>query len=735
MASSRSVTFRDARVGAATTAAAMLVAQQVIGKALRDTLFIATFGVELLPYAMLTSAVVTGVLVAVMARVVVRRTPRSLAMATMLASAALLTASWVTASIAPAAAAALTYLHTGALTAASASVLWTHVSESFDPYAARGAVPRIMGGATLGGVLGGLVTWRVAALVEPRHLLLLAAALNLAAVLALRQLRAPERRRHAAPERLPWSAFARELPFLRAIAALVSIAAVSQAVLDYLLSAAAVDALGRGAQLLSFFALFQTGVGVLSFLVQISASRGALERFGVGRVLAVPPLAVVAGTLLTIVAPPLGAAVVLRGADGALGASLQRSAYEVLFAPLDAAKRRACKPVLDVAVDRAGTLLGGGLVAAVIAIGGTHVAAILTVVAGALALARLLLTPALQRGYRRALADGLRHGRLEMSGSGVLDPATVGELSKVVAGGRESLLREIDRFERAKERLPMAPGGLSLAAFDLPGGPALDAYDVDHADDDARGETHDDAVVAALRDLRSAQPERARAALAVRPCEPILAPQVIALLANDDLAQSAADWLSAQEPPAVGLLADALLGDAIPPAARRRVARVLAKLDDPRTDECLLGALDRVPSSVRLGVAQALARVATRRRLPRPRLLLAMTHAATVGGSDGADRSSRAEEIFELLAAAYPKEPVRAASRALARADEHRGIALEWLDVLLPHDVKAVVWPVLVTDGGGPSAHGAREGARTVEELRKLLESQPAPPSDREQAE
>jgi hypothetical protein len=687
--------------------AAALVAQQVVGKALRDTLFLGSFGVEKLPYAMIGAAVLSGVLVVALSRAAVARSPRRVARSALLVSAALFLLAWAVSGGSPRAAAVVTYLHAGALSAASVSVFWSVVSESFDPYSARASVPRIMAGATLGGVIGGLVTWRAAAWLEPRHLLPLGAALNLISLAAVSRLGGGAGHGHA-PETVSWRSLTRELPYLRSVALLVLAGALTQAVLDYLLSATAVSSLGRGARLLSFFALFQTAVGFLSFLLQVGVSRSALERFGVGPVLATSPALLLVGVLAAIFAPPLAATVLLRGTDGIVGASLHRSAYEVLFAPLEPHKRRASKPLLDVGFDRVGMLLGSGIVAAVVAAAAAGARTVLLALVAALAVVRVLLSPRLQAGYRRSLADGLRQGKVALSHVGVLDRGTVGSLSQAAGElNRPALLAEIEKLQAEQARSPRPEGGarLSIAAFDLPVCPDLGDGDAGSREDD---------VLACLVALRSGDAERARSVLRRRRTEPLLGPQVLELLADDRVARDAADWLTVQYPPPIGLLADALLAERLSEHARRRIARLLGKIDDPRAAEALLLALSKVPTGVRPGVAQALARSASRRRLPREPLLEAATRAAAEPPSG--DGRAELDVVFDLLAAAYPREPVHSALRALERGGAERGTALEWLDVRLPHEVKLALWPRIVRSGERIAAT-----PRNADELRTAL--------------
>lgn len=702
---------------AATLGAGLLVAQQVAGKALRDTLFLAEFGVEKLPHAMLASAVVSAALIATLARVARVRSPWHVASASLLASAGLFAAGWALYPVYPAASALLTYLHTSSLTAAAVSVFWVLVTQSFDPYLARGAVPRILIGATLGGALGGLATWQLTGLWAPPELLLLGSLLGLASWIFVGRIEQGRRSPADSAERPPPGAFQHELPYLRVIALLVVLSAVSQAILDYLLSAAALESFGRGPRLLSFFALFQTAVGLSSLLLQLAVSRALLERFGVARVLIVTPLVLLLGVLTPLLVAPLGAAIFLRGADGALGGSLQRSAYEVLFAPLPEAQRRVSKPLLDVGFDRLGTLLGGGLVLGCSAAGAASATPILLLAAAALALARALLAPALEAGYRRALADNLRRGRLGLSGAGVLDRGTVGLLSLSLVGSeREALRQEVERFRASQDqRSPLGAGcELSLAAFNLPAGPELPGNELPGAEDER---------VNALNELRSGEPERIRAVLQQRRAEPALVSQVVSLLGDDEVARDAADWLSAQRPEPLGAYADGLLAEELEPAARRRVARLLGKSDSERAVQCLLGALATVPPSVRSGVAQALARLAVRRPIARAPLLQAILQTA----AQPAEHADDLEQIFALLAAAYPAEPVLPALRALQRGGELRGTALEWLDVLLPHELKLALWPRLLQPGELP-----RPAQRSPAQLRLALSSRELQPSDLE---
>jgi hypothetical protein len=110
------------------------------------------------------------------------------------------------------------------------------------------------------------------------------------------------------------------------------------------------------------------------------------------------------GIAASFLGPPLLGAAVVRGTDGVLGASIHRSAYEVLFAPLDARRRRAWKPLLDVLGDRIGMMLGNGVAAAVVATTPGHARAVLLLVVAAFAVVRVEVARAPARDSELSIA-------------------------------------------------------------------------------------------------------------------------------------------------------------------------------------------------------------------------------------------------------------------------------------------------------------------------------------------
>jgi hypothetical protein len=291
-------------------------------------------------------------------------------------------------------------------------------------------------------------------------MLLVMAALSGICAAAVRGFTAGEQGARAAgsQQRAPASGLGalRDTPYLRLLALVVLGGSLLQSLLDYALGAQAVAAFGPGARLLSFFAVFQTAVGLVSVVTQGTANRPALERLGIGGTMSLLPAVVGGVGAVALAAPSLAVAAIQRGADGALRASLFRSAYEALFTPVPQSLKRATKTVIDVSFDRAGQLLGGGLTLALHALWPESMLRAVTVATVVAAGAELALTHRLQRGYKETLAARLRSGVLQVDLAAIVDRTTRTTVSRTLSEmDRRALLAQVEATRDAQllERL------------------------------------------------------------------------------------------------------------------------------------------------------------------------------------------------------------------------------------------------------------------------------------------
>ncbi|MEE2840177.1 MAG: Npt1/Npt2 family nucleotide transporter [Acidobacteriota bacterium] len=137
-------------------------------------------------------------------------------------------------------------------------------------------------------------------------------------------------------------------PYLQGMAALVLLGALSKILLDYVFKAQATAIFLEAEDLLRFFAVFYTVIGLITFMIQTVLSRYSLERLGLAKTVATLPSVVVAGALGVLFFPGRGSAAEARAGEGVLRSSLFRSGYELLYTPVPPQQKRATKSIIDV---------------------------------------------------------------------------------------------------------------------------------------------------------------------------------------------------------------------------------------------------------------------------------------------------------------------------------------------------------------------------------------------------
>jgi ATP:ADP antiporter, AAA family len=618
-------------------------------------------------------------------RAMARLSPARLLPAAVAASALLFLGEWGLAAPLPRAAAVAVYLHHAILGAMLLSGFWSLVSETFDPYRARHSMGAIGAGASLGGIAGALFTWRAAAVASVPAMLAVLAAMSAVSLLSLLPLvRAAGRRVEAPLDAGARSGLEliRQTPYLRGLAALVALCAFVEAVLDYLLGAAATSAVGRGPALMSFFALFHAGTGVLALVLQTLLFSPLLARAGLTVTLASLPAFTALAAGFAWAVPRLASLVVLRGGHAVLRNSAFRSGYELLYVPLPADRKRPTKVIIDVGCDRIGTVAGSAAVLATAAL--FHASPrVLLALASMAAVATIALAVRFRRGYVGVLAESLRAEAPELDPTALVEPATLLTMASI-------------------HRLPRAVGASA-------------------ADPRRR-----DPVMEAIADVRSGDAARIEAALAREELDARLLPHVVPLLADDALVPIASAALRRAGTRCTGQLVDALLDPALEAVVRRRVARVLKGVPTQRAADGLLIALEDDRFDVRYRAAQALVRI----RGENPGLAMAPERVLALARQEAAHagRSPRhLEHVFTVLSLVLDRRPLEIARRALQGGDASlRGTALEYLDNVLPPAVRDRIWPSL-GQGGRPARSGRSADDMANDLLRSTGPTSPRP--------
>ena len=346
--------------------AACVIAQQIGSKATRDAFFLSNYSVTLLTRVMVLAALLSFVGAFILSSITARIGPVRNSRAAFCVSACLFLVEWGLAQHFPGPAAIAVYLHAATFGLIVISSFWSVVNERFDPHTARAALARIVAGATLGGVFGGVIAERVTRWFGLLSMLPSLALLNGLCALGVTWIGtmptlgtahlnavSPQPKERPSALRL-----IRDTSCLRHFAAVMALTSLAAAAGDYALKAQAAVRFEGTDELMTFFAIFYGSVSLLSFGVQAVLGRSALRHLGIGGVMAVLPLAGVTFGAIGALFTRLWSVLLLRGSQSVLINSLFRSGYELLFTSVPQDKRRSTKIIIDVVFDRLGDALG-----------------------------------------------------------------------------------------------------------------------------------------------------------------------------------------------------------------------------------------------------------------------------------------------------------------------------------------------------------------------------------------
>lgn len=595
-----------------------IITHKVAANATRDGLFFSSHESSSLPKMMLISSALALATVALTSKVLARWGPYLVIPVAFLVNAALYLIEWTFLDVSPAWVSAALYAQVASIGAVLISGFWSAVNERFDPVMAKKAIGRIGSGATIGGVLGGLLAERVSSWLGAKTMLLFLAGLCVVAgamVFALRpsQVRGVSlgaeghtgKTKISESQSSGWSVL-RNNSYLRDLGILVLLAAVWAALLDYAFKTEAARVYTSRESLTQFFGIFYTGAGVVTLLAQTLLTRRALERFGLaGTVSTVPLMVAIFGALS--LAGRFVMIVITRAVESALANSLYRAGYELFFIPLAASDKRATKTILDVAFNRLGDAVGAGLILLITwlfaagtgfdwmrGIADTRAAVGVAIVIGICA---LLLSIRLHNGYVRTLQTNLRSGVVSLRlGDLDLDATTKRTLSDTTALlDRDQLLNEIKLWREGRVTLaPALVAAPSQTSAQPPAQPPAQTIEAETSGlrqsvsftlNDIPDPTYFAKICALLQ-----KSDEAFAVLNERPLTRRMAPFVIPLLAEAKFAQAAIEALKSSAENNAGLLLDALFDPQEEMIVRRRIPRILKDVSRSSTALGLLEA-------------------------------------------------------------------------------------------------------------------------------------------------
>ncbi len=618
------------------------------------------------------------------------------------------------------------YLLTAGGTLLLTSGFWLVVSELFVVREAKRLFGLVSAGGTLGLLAAGTSIRPLLTYLAPGDLLIVLIGL-LALSLLINELIPRERiaARPSAPRtsERPGEGIrlVLETPHVRLIALVFLLVGAASAVVDFQFKEAVQQALGGGPEMAVFFGDFYAWTGGLALVVQLLVTTRFLTAAGIAWSVALVPLVVAFGSAGMLVVPGLVAATGLRGADSTLRKSVFRTVMEFLWVPVPQDIRRRTKTFVDLVADAAGEGLGILLVFLWVTLPGFSSRWLSLFVIG-ICLVLLWLSKRIGSEYFATLRS-----RLAAGGGG---DAMLTEASR---GGDPlgSTMSRVDITRVLSTRGIDLEGG--AVGFSDPGS-AGKRIEPDRPGSESAASDEPDTL------LRSGDIGRIADFLrlgGVR--DPELVPALARLLARDRLVNPAAEALVEIGRPAVPGLSRLVADETTDFVIRRRVPPVLARIPGQAAEDALLLALAAGRFEVRYRAAVALARRRTaglpggavppdsavwegiRDELGRGRAVWELARLLDDVEPDplverqlGIRGELSLEHVFRLLSLVLDADPIRAAYRSLLSDDvEARSFALEYLEQVLPGDVKRRLWPFI----GDLSEHQERQALRPLDRV------------------
>lgn len=699
-----------------------ILAFMVLASAMREGFYLGLFSSSTLPYVLYASLVVGLPAVAVFSRFMARSAPyrvmRVVTLTTGVGLLALYTLVRLPASpLDDRIAAVMFYLWTIVAVLLLTSGLWITISEVFAVREAKRLFGLISAGGAMGTLLAGVSLSQVPADFDTVRLVpVLIAVLILAQVtielLPRGRLGSRDGARsdpgRSAGERLREVMADRHIRLIAAIVLLTSAASyivawqlqeTIQAVAEREASLAALTGFDAAravtTRVTTFMGAFRGWTGGLSFVIQVFVAARLLSGAGVAWSLAVLPLALLFGSAGMLVAPGLVMATLVRGADTTLGKSLYRSVAELLWIPVDPVARRRSKAFIDSMVSNAGDGLGALVVLLWVTFG--HLpsrwlsAFVIVFTVALVALSRAMGTQYFATLRRRLERSG--NAEVVLEGIGLDRADRLGATVTRLDITRVLATAEIEsRVPPPSSRAPTVPGETEA----LPATPS--------------------------GWLRSGEPELIERALATGgPWVEDDLPFLVPLVARDAWLDATVRALATMGSSAVPYLSSILADESADFVIRRRIPGVFARIDDPDADHALIGALNAARFEVRYRVALALYRrrirsmaesdedwrakvwEAIRFQLGREKPVWELARLLDPAADDGfVERrvgmrgELSFEHTFRLLSLVLDRDTVRAAYHGIVLNDpELRSFALEYLEQVLPPDVRDRLWPFI----------------------------------------
>ena len=331
-------------------------------KPLTRSKFITDLGADNLPYVLLASGFIIGILMTGYAWLMARLPQRSGLPLSQIGIAGVLVVFWLIFQGSVWWASTAFYVMANLMGVLLISQFWTVANLVYDPRQAKRLFGFIGGGAPLGGIAGSALA-ASAVRIGSNTLLLVSAALMVACAGLVTYIGRRERMQSdstaAVKEEKGVSlteAFSllRRSKHLQIIALVISFASIGASTIEQQLNMAAAAAKGAGAtdSITAFLAQVALWTSTIAFIIQVWLTSKIHRYLGIGFALLILPVSMGSSAAVMLLNAALWAPALARVLDQSLRYTVDKTSREILFLPLPADMKLQAKSFVDVTVDR-----------------------------------------------------------------------------------------------------------------------------------------------------------------------------------------------------------------------------------------------------------------------------------------------------------------------------------------------------------------------------------------------
>jgi ATP:ADP antiporter, AAA family len=445
----------------------LTMASSVASKAARDALFLDRYRAVDLPYVDIAIAVLVGMAASLYIWFGHRTNLRNLQVGSLVFFALTALFFWFWAAVASYESGTLfiiIYIWVGVFSVLAPSQVWTLANYVLTTREAKRSFGFIGSGAILGWIVGGFATRTGVSRFGTENMLAFVALslFTCAAIVVWIWRERPDYVGNDTPasghvrDRFPlWGAMRliRESAYLKSIAALILISALTTTIAGWQFKAIAKQAVPATDDLAMFFGTFNMIAGLMSLLLQLILTARVLRTVGVGPALFIVPTAMLMGSAGVLLLGTLVAAAALKASDQVLRYSIDKATVELLYLPVSASHTFRVKSFIDTVVYRLGDAAGGMMVllfAAVLGWSAIQMSTIVIVFVGLWMVAAYVA----RRQYVENLRESIHQHRVdsERASLPVMDRDTTSLVTSRLKGTPKEIAYALSLFELAHDR-------------------------------------------------------------------------------------------------------------------------------------------------------------------------------------------------------------------------------------------------------------------------------------------